>query len=66
MRSITEAALLLATALTSLFYFLSPMSAFAPGWIHYSVTIADPHSTVLPWAGVAPVPKMPFESDDYP
>jgi PEP-CTERM motif len=38
---------------TSLFYDLGTMSSFTPGWIHYSVTIADPNSTVLPpgWSG---------------
>jgi hypothetical protein len=38
---------------TSLFYDLGPMSAFTPGWIHYSVTITNPNSTVLPpgWSG---------------
>jgi PEP-CTERM motif len=38
---------------TALFYNLGPMSAFTPGWIHYSVTITDPDSTVLPpgWSG---------------
>jgi hypothetical protein len=38
---------------TSLFYDLGPMSASTPGWIHYSVTITDPNSTVLPpgWSG---------------
>jgi hypothetical protein len=38
---------------TSLFYDLGPMSSFTPGWIHYSVTITDPNSTVLPpgWSG---------------